>query len=74
METNFSLKSHLKRIFIGKSRDVHDRNVFQKLSLIAFFAWVGLGADGITSSCYGPAEAFQVLGTHHALGLIVAKL
>jgi amino acid transporter len=74
METDLSLKSHLKRIFIGKSRDVRDKNIFHKLSLIAFFAWVGLGADGISSSCYGPAEAFGVLGTHHALGLIVAFL
>ncbi len=74
METNYSLKSRLKRIFIGKSRDVRDKNLFHKLSLIAFFAWVGLGSDGISSSCYGPAEAFVVLGSHHALGLIVALL
>lgn len=74
METDLTLKSHLKRIFIGKSRDVRDKHIFHKLSLIAFFAWVGLGADGISSACYGPAEAFAVLGTHHALGLIVAFL
>jgi len=33
------------------------------VSLIAFFAWVGLGADGITSSCYGPEEAYLALGS-----------
>jgi amino acid transporter len=72
METNLSIKSTLKRIFIGKSRNPKDRNIFHKLSLIAFFAWVGLGADGITSSCYGPQEAFLVLGNHHALAIFVA--
>jgi amino acid transporter len=72
MKTRRSMKSTLKRIFIGKSRDLDDRNIFYKLSLIAFFAWVGLGADGITSSCYGPQEAFLVLGKHHALAIFVA--
>ena len=28
---------------------------------MAFLAWVGLGADGLSSSCYGPAEAFAML-------------
>jgi amino acid transporter len=72
METNLSIKNRLKRIFIGKSRSLDDKTIFHKLSLIAFFAWVGLGADGISSSCYGPSEAFLVLGKHHSLGLLVA--
>jgi amino acid transporter len=72
LETNPTIRARLKRLLIGGSRDLHDRSIFHKLSLIAFFAWVGLGADGITSSCYGPSEAFHVLGTHHALGLFVA--
>jgi len=57
---------------IGKSRDLSDRNVFHKLSLIAFFAWVGLGADGLSSSCYGPEETFKALNGHIYLSLIVA--
>jgi amino acid transporter len=32
------------------------------MSLVAFLAWVGLGADGLSSSAYGPAEAFKALG------------
>lgn len=72
MENNLSVKSALKRILIGKSRNLNDKSIFHKLSLIAFFAWVGLGADGITSSCYGPSEAFQVLASHQALSLFVA--
>ncbi|MCX8124288.1 MAG: APC family permease [Spirochaetes bacterium] len=62
----------LRRIFIGDSRNVTDPSIFHKLSLIAFFAWVGLGADGLSSSCYGPEEAFLALGSHHYLGIFVA--
>jgi amino acid transporter len=49
-----------QRIF-GKPRDVRDPSVFHHISLIAFFAWVGLGADGLSSSAYGPEEAFKHL-------------
>ncbi len=61
-----------KSLLIGKSRSVSDPSIFHKLSLIAFFAWVGLGADGLSSSCYGPEEAFLALGGHHHLGIFVA--
>jgi amino acid transporter len=67
-----NLGSRLKTALIGKSRDLSDRNVFHKLSLIAFFAWVGLGADGLSSSCYGPEETFKALNGHIYLSLIVA--
>ena len=61
----------LKRLVLGKSRDPRDVAVFRELSLVAFFAWVGLGADGLSSSCYGPAEAFLTLGNHPYLGIFV---
>jgi len=61
-----------KNIIIGSGRSVQDRSIFHKLSLIAFFAWVGLGADGLTSSCYGPQEAFFALGSHRYLSIFVA--
>src|SRR5215831_21204520 len=32
------------------------------MSLVAFLAWVGLGADGLSSSAYGPEEAFKAIG------------
>lgn len=57
---------------MGASRNVSDPSIFHKLSLIAFFAWVGLGADGLTSSCYGPEEAFLALGKHTHLAVFVA--
>ncbi len=61
-----------KRLVLGKAHDPHDSRLFHNLSLIAFFAWVGLGADGLSSSCYGPQEAFLALGSHIYLSLFVA--
>ncbi|MCX5781411.1 MAG: hypothetical protein NT145_01720 [Elusimicrobia bacterium] len=62
----------LKRLFIGGPKSPHDHEIFHKISLIAFFAWVGLGADGLSSSCYGPQEAFLALTKHHFLAIFVA--
>jgi amino acid transporter len=69
-ESQISLR--LKNTFIGKSKAIQDKSIFHKLSLIAFFAWVGLGADGISSSCYGPEEAFRNLQGHPSLAIFVA--
>ncbi|MEI7696089.1 MAG: hypothetical protein WCI64_10655 [Chlorobium sp.] len=33
---------------------------------------MGLGSDGLSSSCYGPAEAFKALQGHPTLGIFVA--
>ncbi len=63
-----------KNFLIGKAKDPSDRRVFHNLSLIAFFAWVGLGADGLSSSCYGPEETYLALKGHTYLSLIVAAL
>src|SRR5882762_9156624 len=54
----------IKSLVFGKPRDIKDPNVFHHVSLIAFLAWVGLGADGLSSSAYGPDEAFRALGAH----------
>lgn len=62
----------VKNAIIGKARNYQDPELFRKLSLIAFFAWVGLGADGLSSSCYGPEEAFLALGKHIFLGVFIA--
>src|SRR5574341_879588 len=62
----------LKTLIIGGKHDIHDTSIFHKLSLIAFFAWVGLGADGLSSSCYGPEEAFLALRHYPHLSVFVA--
>jgi len=70
--TRPSFWHRLRRAVIGDSLSLSDQSIFHKLSLIAFFAWVGLGADGLSSSCYGPAEAYLALGHHTFLALFVA--
>ena len=64
----------LKQLLIGKPKDPLDRRVFHQISLVAFLAWVGLGADGLSSSSYGPEESFKVIGQHTylAIGLVAA--
>jgi|SRR3989339_416008 len=66
------MHNKLRSIILGGSKDISDKQLFHKLSLIAFFAWVGLGADGLSSSCYGPEEAIRALGTHTNLGILIA--
>ena len=44
------------------------------MSLVAFLAWVGLGADGLSSSAYGPEEAFKALGEHRYLAVFLALM
>lgn len=70
--TETSLRKRIKSVVLGDALSPSDKSVFHKLSLIAFFAWVGLGADGLSSSCYGPEEAFLALGTHPYLSIFVA--
>ena len=63
-----------KRVLLGKPKDPLDPKVFHQVSLIAFLAWVGLGADGLSSSAYGPEEAYLALGQHFFLALPLALL
>ncbi len=62
----------LKTLLFGRARSLADRNLFHQVSLIAVFAWVGLGSDGLSSSCYGPEETFRALGEYHHLAVFVA--
>ena len=64
--------ARLRRFLFGRPRDLTDRRLFHRLSLIPFLAWIGLGADGLSSSSYGPQEAFLALGQHTYLLLVLA--
>jgi len=64
----------LKNILVGKPRDPTDPRVFHHVTLIAFLAWVGLGADGLSSSAYGPEEAFKALGDHIYLAVFLTLM
>jgi amino acid transporter len=61
----------LKQILIGRPKNPLDPRIFHQISLGAFFAWVGLGSDGLSSSCYGPEEAFLSLLEHNAAYLAI---
>jgi len=65
------LASFLQKL-LGKPLDPFSAKTRQHIALVAFLAWVGLGADGLSSSCYGPEEAFRALGGHTHLGLYLA--
>jgi len=72
-----SFTDRFRRFLFGGPRSVRDPHVFHKISLVAFLAWVGLGADGLSSSAYGPAEAFKALidpklGDHRYLAIGLA--
>src|SRR6516162_1734130 len=68
------LGTRLRYMFIGPPRNLEDRSIYHHISLIAFLAWVGLGADGLSSSAYGPEEAFKQLGNHSYLAIGLAAL
>ena len=50
MMRRIPIYERVKRVLLGAPRDLFDPKIFHNVSLIAFFAWVGLGADGISSS------------------------
>ena len=64
----------LRRIVIGAPRNISDPEIFRHASLVAFLAWVGLGADGLSSSSYGPDEAYRTLGSHTHLALFLVLM
>lgn len=62
----------LRRLVIGPPRDIADRRLYHRLALVPLLAWIGLGADGLSSSAYGPEEAFVTLGEHRYLAVALA--
>src|SRR5512142_3010054 len=62
----------LRHLLFGKPRDIEDPRTYHSIALIAVLAWVGLGADGLSSSAYGPDEAFRALGSHSYLAIALA--
>jgi amino acid transporter len=67
-----SLSKRLKSLVLGKPIDPTQQHAFHSITLVAFIAWVGLGSDGLSSSAYGPEEAFLALGAHTHLAILIA--
>lgn len=62
----------IKQVCIGSPLNPFNPQILRHVSLVAFLAWVGLGADGLSSTCYGPEEAYIALGTHTNFALYIA--
>jgi amino acid transporter len=62
----------LRDLIFGTPLDPLDARIRHAIAVTPLLAWVGLGADGLSSSCYGPEEAFIALGSHTHLGLYLA--
>lgn len=63
-------RSILRTLF-GAPKYLKDPHLFHKMALIPVLAWVGLGADGLSSSAYGPEEAFKALAEHTYLAVFL---
>lgn len=61
-----------QRLLIGPPRDPFQPETQRHLLLVAFLAWVGLGANGLSSACYGPEKTFLALGSHVQLAPYLA--
>ncbi|MBX9725922.1 MAG: hypothetical protein K2X09_01545, partial [Rickettsiales bacterium] len=64
--------SSIKRTLMGKPLDPFRADTRHSLALVTFFAWVGIGADGLSSANYGPEEAFLALAGHTHLAIFLA--
>ncbi len=66
------LLTKLRTFLLGKPLNPTKPEARRSMLLVAFLAWVGLGADGLSSACYGPEMAFLALGQHSHLALYLA--
>ncbi len=69
-----SFPGRARRALFGSPKSLYDSSLFHRLTLVPFLAWIGLGADGLSSSAYGPDEAFRTLGDHTYLLLVLALM
>ncbi len=65
---------NFRQLLVGRPRDLKDPQIFHSISLVALLAWVGLGADGLSSSAYGPEQAFLALGSHGYMAVYLAVM
>ena len=62
----------IKLILLGAPLNPMQSVTRDKLALVAFLAWIGLGADALSSSCYGPEEAYLALGVNSNLAIFIS--
>jgi len=71
-ESEITTIRKIRKKVLGRPRNLRDPTIFHKISLIALLSWIGLGADGLSSSSYGPEEAFRAIGEHTYLAVFLA--
>jgi len=74
MEKKRSFSKNVRKRIVGSPRDLTDSRTFSQISLVVFLAWVGLGSDALSSSCYGPEEIYKTLSIHTNLSIFVGLL
>ncbi|HTB62552.1 MAG TPA: APC family permease [Opitutales bacterium] len=79
MPKRSSVTKFVKNTVIGKERQLTEQGLFHSLSLVTLLAWVGLGADGLSSSCYGPEQAYKALvdtqgHTYYPMAVFIAAM
>src|SRR3546814_16519360 len=67
-----SVLHSVRRLIFGKKLDPFDPKTRKHIVLIELLAWIGLGADGLSSSCYGHEEALLAPGNNTPLTLYLA--
>lgn len=63
--------SRVREFFLGPPLEPLNPGSRKHIALIALMAWIGLGADALSSSCYGPEETFLALGAHPFLAVYI---
>src|ERR1041385_3650011 len=74
MTSNPLSVSTLRRWLLGPPRSPMEKASREQIALVAFLAWVGLGADGLSSANYGPEGAFTALLEHPHLALYIGAM
>src|SRR5260221_1008299 len=74
MTSQFFSVATLRRLLIGPPRSPLAQESREQIVLVAFLAWVGLGADGLSSANYGPEGAYNALLQHPHLALYIAAM
>lgn len=64
----------VRRILFGHPLDPLNPKERRHIALITLLAWIGLGADALSSSCYGPEESYLALGANTHLSIFVAAI
>lgn len=62
---------NIKNVLVGKPLKLNS-SVREHIALVSIMAWIGLGADGLSSSAYGPSEAYLALGQHTSIAIYLA--